>query len=228
MAITTIFFDAGGTLVFPDLGIIERPLAARGIVPSVAQRAAAERAAKQELDKARADHRSIDAQYWDIYYCRLFYQVGMADDAELRAVLVGSIRKGINWREVRPQTMEILARLKRYYRMGLISNSDGTVRQLFETLGLATYFDSFTDSRLCGFEKPDARIFQSAMASLDAAPQESLFVGDIYSIDFLGAQGAGMSAILMDVSGVYQDSSYPRVQSLAELESHIAKGKAQY
>ncbi|MBZ5630001.1 MAG: HAD family hydrolase [Acidobacteriia bacterium] len=219
--LTTIFFDAGGTLVFPDLALTERQLASRGIVPSDEQRYAAERAAKRQFDKARAEHHSVDSQYWDIYYLRLFRELGMADDAELRASLVAATRKGTNWQQMRPDTREVLARLKWHYRIGLISNSDGSVRRLFELLGLADCFDSFTDSHLCGFEKPDPRIFEAAMASLGATPQQSLYVGDIFSVDFLGAQGVGMRAVLMDVAGAYRDTPYPRVETLAELESHL-------
>lgn len=221
VSLTTIFFDAGGTLVYPDIALTEWALASRGIFPADDQRYAAEREAKRQLDEARAEHQSVDAQYWDIYYFRLFHELGMAEDAELRAALVAATRKGTNWRQVRPDTREVLARLKRRYRIGLISNSDGSVRRLFELLGLDDCFDSFTDSHLCGCEKPDPRIFECAMASLGAMPQQSLYVGDIYSIDFLGAQGVGMGAVLMDLAGAYRDTPYPRVESLAEFESRL-------
>ena len=221
MSLATIFFDAGGTLVFPDLALTEQPLASRGIFPSDERRYAAEREAKLQFDQARAEHHSVDGQYWDFYYLCLLRELGMGDDAELRAALVTATRKGANWRQLRPDTRKVLARLKRRYRIGLISNSDGSVRQAFELLGLDNYFDSFTDSHLCGFEKPDPRIFECAMASLGATPEQSLYVGDIYSIDFLGAQGVGMRAVLMDLAGTYRHTPYPRVESLAELEGRL-------
>ena len=37
-----------------------------------------------------------------------------------------------------------------------------------------------------------------------------------YSIDFMGAQGVGMGAVLMDLAGAYRDTPHPRVESLAE------------
>src|SRR5512143_1752116 len=166
--LTTIFFDAGFTLVYPDPSLTLQALAARGIFPSDEQLYAAKRYAKRELDQAHAAHQSVDEQYWDIYYLRLFHELGMADDAQLRAALVTATRTGTNWRRVRPRTREVLERLKRRHRIGLISNSDGTVRRLFEALKLDDCFDSFTDSHLCGFEKPDPRIFQTAMTSLGA------------------------------------------------------------
>ncbi len=221
MALTTIFFDAGGTLVYPDLALTLRPLALRGIFPSDEQRYAAEREAKHRFDKARTGPHPVDAQYWDVYYVHLLRELGIPDDPKLRTALVTATRKASNWREVRPDTREVLTRLKGRYRIGLISNSDGSVRRLFESLRLDDCFDSITDSHLCGFEKPDPRIFECAVKSLGVTAQQSLYVGDIYSVDFVGAQRSGMAAILMDLSGAYRETPYPRVESLVELESRL-------
>jgi HAD superfamily hydrolase (TIGR01549 family) len=218
MPLTTIFFDAGGTIVYPDPALTLAPLAARGIFPSREQLFAAEREAKRQLDSARAGHHSVDAHYWDIYYLRLFRELDIRDHPEVRAALVAATRKATNWRRVAADARTVLSALKARYRTGLISNSDGTVLQLFQLLQLDDCFDSFTDSRHCGFEKPDPRIFQSALASLDATPEHSLYVGDVYSVDFLGAQAVGMKALLMDPAGAYRGCPYPRVESLTALQ----------
>jgi HAD superfamily hydrolase (TIGR01509 family) len=219
--LTTIFFDAGGTIVFADPALTLAPLAARNHFPSQEHLHAAERDAKRQFDAFRAGHHSADGQYWDIFYRHLFHQLSIADDPDLRAQLVVDTRHGMNWRRVRPDTRDVLQRLRRRYRLGLISNSDGSVRRLLEAVQLADCFDSITDSRLCGFEKPDPRIFQCAMSELGARPEESLYVGDVYSLDMVGARNVGMSAVLIDVAGVYRDSGHPRVESLAELESRL-------
>ena len=56
---------------------------------------------------------------------------------------------------------------------------------------------------------------------MKAAPEESLYVGDVYSVDYVGATQAGMRAVLMDVSGAYRDQDWPRVESLEELEKRL-------
>jgi FMN phosphatase YigB (HAD superfamily) len=53
----------------------------------------------------------------------------------------------------------------------------------------------------------------------DAA--ESLYVGDVYSVDYLGARQAGMQAVLFDVAGAYREREFPRVESLADLENWL-------
>jgi HAD superfamily hydrolase (TIGR01509 family) len=223
VALTTIFFDAGGTIVYPEPGLTLAALAERNYHPLPEQLHAAERNAKRELDEARARHDSVDAQYWDIYYLHLFRELGIDDDAELRSALVTATRTGMNWRRVLPDARQALERLKDGHRLGLISNSDGSVRRLFETLSLDSYFDSFTDSQHCGYEKPDPRIFQAALAAMGAMPEESLYVGDIYSIDYVGAQGAGMGAVLVDVAGAYRGMGYARVGSLTELHTRLGE-----
>lgn len=221
VSLNTIFFDAGGTIVFPDPALTLAALAERHLFPAEEQLQAAEREAKRQFDAARAGHPSVDAQYWDLYYLSLFRELGIADDAKLRSALVAATRSGMNYRRVRPHTREVLERLRRRYRIGVISNSDGTVRRLFELLGLDDCFACITDSHLWGFEKPDRRIFECALAELGATPEESLYVGDIYSIDFVGAQAVGMGAVLIDIAGAYRDTAYPRVESLAELETRL-------
>ena len=52
-----------------------------------------------------------------------------------------------------------------------------------------------------------------------------LYVGDVYSVDYLGAQGAGMQAMLMDVPGAYRNKGVPRVESLEELDAALRNGK---
>lgn len=221
MALTTIFFDAGGTIVFPDTALTLRPLARRKVFPSQEQLHAAERVAKRQFDEARAAHHSVDGQYWDTFYRKLFDELGMADDASLRAELAAATRSGMNWRRLLPHTREVLERLKSRYRLGLISNSDGSIRLLLESLKLDDCFDSITDSQRCGFEKPDPRIFECAMAELGARSEECLYVGDVYSIDMVGARAVGMGAVLIDVAGAYRGSGYPRIESLSELEAHL-------
>jgi putative hydrolase of the HAD superfamily len=49
-----------------------------------------------------------------------------------------------------------------------------------------------------GVEKPDARIFQLALQQAGLGAGEAVYVGDLYSIDVLGARGAGLTAVLLD------------------------------
>src|SRR2546423_15622480 len=54
------------------------------------------------------------------------------------------------------------------------------------------------DSSAIGVEKPDPRIFRMALERSGLAPDEAVYIGDIYSIDVVGARAAGMQAVLLD------------------------------
>jgi len=46
-------------------------------------------------------------------------------------------------------------------------------------------------------------------------------VGDVYSVDYVGARNAGMDAVLLDAAGAYLDRNLPRVESMEQLESWL-------
>jgi len=228
MPLEAIFFDAGNTLIFPDRSLTLAPLLAQGIEPSQDQLWAAERVARKQRDAAGSgDRRQVDNDYWKIYYRELFRQIEAADetshaslqdDSQLLAELIACARKASNWNVVREGTRETLLELKRSYRLAVISNSDGSMAELIVRLGLGDCFEHVTDSTKVGIEKPDPRIFQAAAEAMQVAPANSLYVGDVYSIDYLGAKSAGFDAVLFDVCGAYRDDNLPRVESLEQLK----------
>jgi putative hydrolase of the HAD superfamily len=160
-----------------------------------------------------------------MFYSQLIDDIGLRDDI-LRDRLVASVRDSGNWDQIHPGTRERLQEIGGRHRMGVISNADGRIEDVLRRCGIADCFQSITDSGLIGYEKPHPEIFRQAMLSLKATPAESLYVGDVYSVDFLGAKGAGMQAVLMDVSGAYADKGAARVESLEELQMKLLDTKA--
>jgi FMN phosphatase YigB (HAD superfamily) len=216
--ITTIFFDVGNTLLFPNHERIHAPLAARGVTPDPEHLRGLERRTKNKFDSLVTTNGSHDHSFWWMFYTQLLQELGVQDD-EVRDQLVSGIRNSANWDRVLPGTCERLLEIGAQYSIGVISNADGKIEQVLAKCEIAHCFRTITDSGLVGFEKPRPEIFQHALQSLNAKPEESLYVGDVYSVDYLGATEAGLHAILMDVSGAYRDKGVPRVESLAQLQS---------
>lgn len=103
------------------------------------------------------------------------------------------------WTRVPDGTAAALRQLRDSgYRLAVISNADGTVEELLETVGLRHHFEFVIDSETVPWEKPDARIFEDALGRLGVEARESLYVGDLYHVDVLGARRAGMQAVLVD------------------------------
>jgi putative hydrolase of the HAD superfamily len=85
-------------------------------------------------------------------------------------------------------------------------------------------FDVVVDSALIGVEKPDPRIFQAALQALDVAPEEALYLGDLYAVDVLGARAAGMHAVLLGEPGEGPPDC-PRAGSIEELVQLLLAGE---
>jgi len=212
-----IFFDVGNTLLFPNRARIHAPLAERGIVDNPEQLRDLERRTKNQFDGMMTKSGSTDHSFWWMFYSQLLNEIGLEDDA-IRDQLVSGIRNSSNWDQIRPGTGEQLHEIGEQYEIAVISNADGRIEDVLDRCGIARCFRTITDSGLVGYEKPHPEIFRKALASMNAAPAESLYVGDVYSVDYLGATGAGMRAVLMDVPGAYRDRGVPRVESLTELQ----------
>lgn len=218
--IKTVFFDVGNTLLFPNRERIHAPLAERGVAADSEHLRSLERRIKNEFDSLMINDGNHDHSFWSMFYAQLFADIGLNDDA-LRDQLVTGIRNSANWDQIRPDTCDELRQIARRYRLGVISNADGRIEDVLRRCQIAECFLSITDSGLVGYEKPHPEIFRQALESLNAQPEESLYVGDMYSVDYLGATGAGMQAMLMDVPGAYLDKGVARVESLAELRATL-------
>jgi len=222
MALRALFFDVGNTLLFPNRGRILASLHERGVFPSEQLLSAVERKIKPQFDSLVESRASIDHGFWHLYYSHLLPELGV-EGAEIRDDLVARTQVSGNWCDVRPGTRDVLLRLGQRYCLGVISNADGLIAEVLSRCGIADCFRSITDSGIVGAEKPNPRIFEAALDSLGVLPEESLYTGDVYSIDYLGATRVGMQSVLFDVSGTYLERGLPRVESLPELEAWLER-----
>jgi HAD superfamily hydrolase (TIGR01549 family) len=215
-----IFFDVGNTLLFPNRDRILAPLP-RDRRPTLAQWHALERRTKNEFDQGMVVGK-VDHGFWWTFYTYLLQDIGASDDG-LRNTLVENTQKSANWDQILPGTCDVLQRIGRDYAIAIISNADGKIADVLRRCGIAECFRCITDSGIVGTEKPHPAIFQAALREVRAQPAESLYVGDVYSIDFVGARNVGMEAVLFDVAGAYRDRDWPRVDSLQGLENWLKR-----
>ncbi len=101
-----------------------------------------------------------------------------------------------------PNVKTVLADLKRRnVRMGVITNWDPTARAILQGHGLECFFEQVVISSEVGLEKPDPAIFELAMKRAAVGPAESLYVGDNYYVDAVGARGVGMRCLIVNRFG---------------------------
>jgi len=212
-----IFFDVGNTLLFPNRTKILAPIS-RDRHPTLEQWQALERRTKKEFDQGMQTGR-VDHSFWWTFHTYLLEE--LRHDTSVREALVENTQNSANWDQIRPGTRAALDRIGQNFRIAVISNADGGIERVLSRCGIADCFESITDSGIVGVEKPRAEIFEAALKAMQARASESLYVGDVYSVDYVGATDAGMDAVLMDVAGTYPDRSLPRVDSLEQLETWL-------
>lgn len=84
------------------------------------------------------------------------------------------------------------------YRLGVISNFDSRLFDLLANLGLERYFERVIISWRAGAAKPDVRIFNHAVDTMQVRPERAIHVGDSIADDYDGARKAGLGAVLLD------------------------------
>jgi len=210
-----IFFDVGNTLLFPNRARMLAPLPEERH-PSLQTWQALERRTKHEFDREFMGGK-VDHGFWWTFHTYLLQELNAVDDG-LRNALVENTQNSANWDQILPGTRDALQRLRKEYRIAVISNADGRIDAVLRRCGIVDCFESITDSGKVGHEKPHAAIFEEALHEMKADATESLYIGDVYSVDYVGARKAGMQAVLFDVAGAYREREFPRVESLIGLE----------
>ena len=213
-----IFFDVGNTLLFPNRARMLAPLP-QDRHPSLATWQALERRTKQEFDQGLMAGK-VDHGFWWTFHTYLLEQLNALDD-DVRDTLVENTQNSANWDQILPGTRDALERFRRQYGIAVISNADGKIDAVLQRCGIEDCFASITDSGKVGHEKPHPAIFELALREMKADAADSLYVGDVYSVDYVGARNAGMQAVLFDVAGAYREREFPRVESLAGLEDWL-------
>lgn len=196
---------------------------ALGLPLSAERLAAGAAAAALAMEQANGADRERAAAYLET----LFLEAGVTANrmVEVRRCLYRMHGERHLWCSVAEDTCAALDRLRQAgLRLGIISNSDGRVALALEAAGLRDYFDVVVDSVLVGVEKPDPAIFRAALEALEIAPEDALYVGDLYEVDVVGARAAGMNAVLLAPAGVVAADGCPAVSSLGALADDLLQG----
>ena len=93
------------------------------------------------------------------------------------------------------ENVALISSLRGKFKIAVVANSDGTVAERLERLGIRDLFDCIIDSGVIGISKPDAGIYLEATSRLGCAPEECLFVDNKLE-NVIGARALGMEAFL--------------------------------
>ncbi|MGD2205710.1 MAG: HAD-IA family hydrolase, partial [Anaerolineae bacterium] len=107
----------------------------------------------------------------------------------------------------------------RGYDLGLITNREIVDRfyELLDQMALRSHFDMTLASGEVGIRKPEPGIFAAALERMGAVADESVYVGDNYWADVIGAQCAGVTPILFDPHHLFPEADCLIVERIEDL-----------
>jgi FMN phosphatase YigB (HAD superfamily) len=178
--IKVIFFDVGDVLIADCIGLKFKALVQKYHLSMDALQAL-RKAYRKEADLGQIS----DPEFWQMVLraCGITAQPG---DWDLEPY----------YQEV-PGTRDIVDRLRHLgYRLAIITDDSREMalarQQRYRYFGV---FEKVVVSAHLGFAKPDERIYRFALAEMNVAPEQSLFIDNL-QVNLDGAKRAGMQTLL--------------------------------
>ncbi|HKJ27513.1 MAG TPA: HAD family hydrolase [Anaerolineales bacterium] len=103
------------------------------------------------------------------------------------------------------------------FTLGVLTNRTDPVDDYMAKIGLAKHLDFYLAAGEIGVWKPDPGIFYYAMGVAGSRPQETVYIGDNYYADVVGAENVDITGVLIDREGIFPDIDCLRVDAIGEL-----------
>ena len=191
MKIRALFFDFGGTLDGNGIHWRDRTYKfLQRVYPEI------DRTTFDRVDRASVDNLVHSGsgpsltlrETMDVIATGIYERLGL--DLAVKDRYVDFFCEGA--KECLDRNRRWLATLREEYRLGVISNNFGNTRGWCDEYNLSPSLDIVIDSTVVGVSKPDPGIFHAALTGLNVISAESIYVGDTYSDDMVGAKGVGL------------------------------------
>jgi putative hydrolase of the HAD superfamily len=230
-----VFFDVGETLLAPHpsfkelfseimggLGYevtpddVEEALAT--VAPSVSE-------AVGQTKSTWSTSREESRRFWRSLYGAMLAHWGIDDSSgAIFDVLYGRFTSYESYRLFPDVIPTLTACRAAGLTLGVVSNFEEWLEGLLIEMEVAPFFAFMVISGKEGVEKPDPAIFRLALERSGVAPEEAVFVGDHPRLDVQAASELGMTGVLIDRPGRYQDFEGLRVRALTDLLPILGAG----
>lgn len=219
-----IFFDLGGTLLYPPSGNWMFSNLAYRYFP---KETLSEPGTQDVMAKARAiideNHLvlTLDEEYAQFhqYYSTLAQalpELGLTEK-DIEAVTKDKVyNKADNYR-LFDDTVRTLKAVQGKYRLGIISDTWPSIVPLLEYFGILNYFDCTTYSFELGTFKPDKRMYEDALSKMGLPAENTVFIDDSPG-NLKGAQAAGINPVHIHVMrGVEPVKEFTGIGKISDL-----------
>jgi len=103
------------------------------------------------------------------------------------------------------------------YTLGVVSNRDMPFQHEIDAMGMGDYFHFSLAAGEVKSWKPEPEIFYAALERADATAPQTIYVGDNYFADVIGARRAGLRPVLYDPKGIFHEPGCPVIASFEDL-----------
>jgi putative hydrolase of the HAD superfamily len=218
--IKAIGFDFFNTLIFIEHGALNEAfgrltasLEESAILPEIESfRRTYRETARRLVTETRAEGKETHNRFWISATLASLGCPVEPDDARISRAVEAYFSTFFDFCRPIPGTVEMLERLARMYRLGLLSNFTHApaAKGLLEQMGMASFFDTVLISGEIGFRKPHPLVFEMLVKNLGYEKDRILYVGDSFDPDILGAEQCGLRPVWMTY---VQDHHLPVVPS---------------
>jgi HAD superfamily hydrolase (TIGR01549 family) len=224
MKVEAVLFDLGGTLIVSKFSeTFRKILQLKGIKRPVRAVEKAMAEAELELKKQFGDDVPKDVDYYSRWNLGILHLLNVYDrDSELAKHID---KYWFDYMEVRllPGAIEVLKRLvDQGVKVGIVTNGyESDLDKIVPILGVGNIFDVLVAADSLGRRKPDPEVFLYAVRKLKVPPSSTVFVGDEYDTDYIGAEKAGLIPFLLRIKQRIKMKGVPTgtnvIRSLPEL-----------
>ncbi len=208
-----VLFDMGYTLIYfhpPQEAIVQDALRAAGAERSVQEiRVAADvvwgeyyrQTAALTFPATPEYDRDVQAQL----RAGFLRQLGLEEEPALIDRYSESLEAGFNRPGALrpyPEVVEVLSSLQQQsYRLGIVSNWSWNLCERARQAGLDRFFEVVWASAYAGSNKPHPGIFLQVLEQMKVPAERTVYIGDSYDHDVIGARNAGIEPVLLDRDG---------------------------
>ena len=228
--IKAIFFDLDGTLrhSVPTGGdVFNQYVASLSFSFSAEDRLRAMRwehhywASSTDLRDDLLAHSADTENFWIEYTRRRLVALGLSSEAAVQIAPRVSAHMGEMYKpdSVVPEDVRrtLSALREAGYHLAVISNRDRPFQDVLDAHGLSEFFPySLAGGEVDSF-KPEPGIFEHALRQVKVTAPETVYVGDNYYADVVGARRAGLEPVLYDPNHIFPDADCATIRSFDEL-----------
>ena len=229
--ITTVIFDLDGTLRHSlpggDNFMLEHA-AALGVACSndcfISARQWAHRywASSENLMIDQERYGRGERAFWENYARRTLETLGAPPEQvrQLAPKLHEHMYQNYRPVDVIPQDVRPTLRQLRQagLTIGLLTNRSDSPIEYLQEIGLAEDLDFSVSAGEIGSWKPDPESFYYSMGMARSLPQETVYIGDNYYADVVGARQSGIHPVLIDREHIFPDPDCEVIYEIGDLQ----------